>query len=123
FDITKKAPCKPYPALSSKISTAIDLASRPLFRRLAAPGKPRSIASTNTSTPYLRRRSEASFSIDSRRRATNTRLTFCAASRSANSRPRPLDAPVMRAHFPAKLIVFDIVLSAIYLISEQDFDQ
>src|SRR6266480_2692223 len=125
--VSRKSPCKPYPALFSKTSIATDLASRLLFRRPGAPGEARSIASTNTSTPYLRRRLEASFSIGSCRRAANTRLTFRAASRSANSRPRPLDAPVIRAHFPAKLFVvlpvaprapvtelidsFDIVLS------------
>jgi hypothetical protein len=82
------------------------------FQAAGRAGEARSITSTSTSTPYLRRRSEASFSIDSCRRAANTRLTFCAASRSANSRPRPLDAPVIRAHFPAKLFIgsFDIVL-------------
>src|SRR3954452_33372 len=118
--VSNKSPCKPYPALFSKMSIATDLASRLLFRRLAAPDDARSIASTSTSTPYLRRRSEPSFPIDSCRRAANTRLTFCAASRSANSRPRPLDAPVIRAHFPAKLFIvsFDIVLFLIYLISE-----
>src|SRR6185503_11935707 len=123
--VSNKSPCKPYPALFSKMSTVTDLASRLHFKRLAAPGEARSIASTSTFTPYFRRRSEASFSIDSCRRATNTRLTFCAASRSANSKPRPPDAPVIRARFPAKLFVstlvglidsFDIVLSVMYLI-------
>src|SRR5437899_4400682 len=118
--VSRKSPCKPYPALFSRTSIVTDLASRLLFRRLAAPGEARSIASTSTSTPYLRRRSEASFSIGSCRRAANTRLTFCAASRSANSRPRPLDAPVIKAHFPAKLFIasFDIGLFLIYLIGE-----
>src|SRR5438034_129007 len=109
IEVSRKSPCKPYPALFSKMSIATDLASRLLFRRLAAPGEARSIASTNTSTPYLRRRSEASFSIGSCRRAANTRLTFRAASRSANSRPRPLDAPVIRAHFPANLFIVSTV--------------
>src|SRR6266568_8700113 len=134
--VSRKSPCKPYPALFSKMSIATDLASRLLLRRPGAPDEARSIASTSTSTPYLRRRSEASFSIESCRRAANTRLTFCAASRSANSRPRPLDAPVIRAHFPAKLFVvlpvaprapvtelidsFDIVLSVVYLVDWED---
>src|SRR6266576_667151 len=82
-----------------------------------------SIATDFASRLLLRRRSEASFSIDSCRRATSTRLTFCAANRSANSRPRPLDAPVIRARFPAKLfpisMAFDIVLSVIYLVDWQ----
>src|SRR6185312_12010379 len=118
--VSNKSPCKPYPALFNKMSTVTDLASRLHFKRLAAPGEARSIASTSTSTPYLRRRSEASFSIESCRRAANTRLIFCAASRSANSTPRPLDAPVIRAHFPEKLFIvsFDIVLFLVYLISE-----
>ena len=87
----------------------------------AAPGEARSIASTSTSTPYLRRRSAASFSIGSRRRAASTRLTFCAANRSANSAPMPLDAPVISARFPAKLVHHffrHFVLSVIYLINE-----
>lgn len=48
-----------YPALFNKRSTVTDLASRLHFKRLAAPGEARSIASTSTSTPYLLRRSEA----------------------------------------------------------------
>src|SRR5689334_7895792 len=114
--VSNKSPCKPYPALFNKMSTVTDLASRLHFKRLAAPGEARLIASTSTSTPYLRRRSEASFSIGSCRRAANTRLIFCAARRSANSRPRPLDAPVIRAHFPATLfgVSCEIILFLVY---------
>ena len=52
-------------------------------RRLAAPGEARSIASTNTSTPYLRRRSAASFSF------RGTPCTHMSDPSIASSAPRP----------------------------------
>lgn len=38
--VSRKSPCKPNPALFTKMSIVTDLASRVLFKRLAAPARP-----------------------------------------------------------------------------------
>ena len=74
--VSNKAPCKPYPALFSKMSIVTDLASRLLFKWLAAPGAGMPVAYRQGGAGECRTEMQSVY--DSRGALTRTPVKVCA---------------------------------------------